>query len=78
MSRTSGFVPVPQNRSQRPHLSQNIRSIGHGSNSGEIKVQLLAVPQASSYQLRYAADGNGGGAPAWTTEGVANANRPSR
>ena len=65
-------------RAQPQGLSQNIRSLDHGSNSGEIAVRLKAVANASSYELRYAAVGvdNGGTALTWTTEAVTGVKTP--
>ncbi len=60
-------------------LSQNIFSIDHGVNSGQIVVQLKAVPKALSYELRYAVAVNGTAVPSWTNELVTrrkNARRP--
>ncbi len=65
-------------RAQLQGLSQNIRSLDHGSNSGEIAVRLKAIANASSYELRYAAVGvdNGGTALTWTTEAVTGVKTP--
>src|SRR5262249_31754795 len=73
---SSGFKAVSTDRVPSQALSQNIRSLYHGANSGQIAVLLKAIPQAASYQLRYAAVTNGAPAPAWITEGVARVKRP--
>src|SRR5262249_22246351 len=55
--KSSGLQPAATTRTPRQSLSQNIRSLDHGDGSGDIVVQLNAVPQAISYELRYAAVG---------------------
>src|ERR1700716_2120220 len=69
---------LPLAAGQPQGLSQNIRSLDHGSNSGEIAVRLKAIANASSYELRYAAVGvdNGGTALTWTTEAVTGVKTP--
>jgi hypothetical protein len=52
---SSGFEPAATTKAQPQGLSQNIRSIDHGANSEQIVLRLKAVPQAASYELRYAA-----------------------
>jgi hypothetical protein len=74
--KSSGFEPVSTSRNQPQGLSPNIRSIDHGANSGQIVVRLKAVPQAVSYELRCAAEGNGATAPAWMTEVVISVRTP--
>ena len=72
---SSGFVPVSRNRTAGPGLNQNIRGIDHGANSGQAVVRLVALPDAASHELRYAASNNGA-APAWTTVGVVGVKTP--
>jgi hypothetical protein len=72
---SSGFEPVVINRSASPALSQNVRSLDHGANSGEIVVRLKADPEALSYELRFAAENNGA-APVWTTQLVTSVKAP--
>ena len=74
--KSSGFEPVSSDRTRPQDLTQNIRSLDHGANSGDIVVRLKAVPQAISYELQYAADTNGATAPAWTTEIVTSVRTP--
>ena len=49
-------------------MSETIRKIGHGANSGQIKVSIRFVPGATSYELRYAQAVGGGAAPVWTSQ----------
>src|ERR1700674_1672048 len=51
---TSGFQPASTTKTQTPPLSEKIRKIEHGTNSGQIVVWLKAVLQAFSYEVRYA------------------------
>ena len=76
MFKSSGFEPVSPGRPRSQGLTQNIRGFDHAANSGEIVVRLKAVPQAISYELRYAADANGATAPVWTTEIVTGVKTP--
>jgi len=64
---TSGFQPASATKPQTPPLSENVRKIRHGLNSGQVVVQLKAVPEAYSYELRYAPLGSGGTPGTWTT-----------
>jgi len=76
--KSSGFVPALTTRTPFQGLSLNIRTIAHGVISGQIVVQLKAVPKALSYELHYAAAGNGGAVPSWTTELVTSVRTPIR
>ena len=50
---TSGFQAAAPKTTPAP-LTEKIRKVEHGSNSGQITVWLKAVAKASSYELRYA------------------------
>jgi hypothetical protein len=63
---TSGFEAASKMRAVTPPLSEKIRKIEHGANSGQLVVWLKAVPGALCYELRYAA--SAGEVPGeWTT-----------
>jgi len=62
---TSGFQAAPP-KTVTPPLTEKIRKIQHGANSGQIVLWLKSVHDASSYEIRYTL-ANGGQAPAWTT-----------
>ena len=65
---SSGFEAASNSKTQSPGVSQNIRSLDHGFNSGDIVIRLRAVPEAVSYELRYAvASAENGTALLWTT-----------
>jgi hypothetical protein len=72
MFETSGFQAAPTTRMITPPLTEKIRKIAHGANSGEITVWLKAVPKAASYELRYTV-ANAGAATTWTTLPRSNA-----
>jgi hypothetical protein len=72
---TSGFQPAPATKTATPPLTEKIRKVEHGANSGEIMVWLKAVPKASSYEFRYAV-ANAGAATAWTTMPLSNVKAP--
>ena len=63
---TSGFQAAAATKTTVPPLTEKIRKVEHGANSGEITVWLKAVPKASSYELRYAV-ANSGPQMTWTT-----------
>jgi hypothetical protein len=69
---TSGFELASTTKVQPPPLSEKIRKIEHGANSGQIVVWIKAVPNASSYELRYAVGGSDGTSGTWTTQIVTN------
>jgi hypothetical protein len=63
---SSGFEAATTTKSAPRALSETIRSIEHGANSGQIIVQIKGVSKALSHELRYAVDANG--VPGtWTT-----------
>jgi hypothetical protein len=74
---TSGFQPASTTKAQTPPLSEKIRKIEHGANSGQIVVWLKAVLQAFSYEVRYAAAGADGTLGAWTTQAAATVRPPA-
>ena len=74
---TSGFEPASTTKVVLPPLSEKIRKIEHGANSGQIAVWVKAVPDAVSYELRFAAIGNGGTPSAWTNVPVAIVKTPT-
>jgi hypothetical protein len=74
---SSGFQAVSTARNTTQPLSEKIRKVGHGANSGQIAVWLRAVRGASSYELRSGAAGSGGAPPAsWTNQVVTSIKGP--
>lgn len=60
---SSGFAPAPSSRMKTPPLSESIRYVRPGPNSGTMIVSLLAQADAFSYEIRWGipnADGTPG------------------
>jgi len=75
--KSSGFEPASTTKTATQPLSEKIRKIGHGANSGQIVVWIRSIPKASSYEIRYGVVGAGGTPPAsWTNQLVANVKAP--
>jgi hypothetical protein len=53
-----------------------IKSVTQGAISGEIVVQVQAVPKALSYEIRYGAQVNGAAPGSWTSKVVARVKPP--
>jgi len=53
-----------------------IRSVDHGTFSGEIVVQIQALPRALSYEIRYGAQVNGGPPSSWMSTVVTRVKPP--
>jgi hypothetical protein len=73
---TSGFQAASTTKTTTEPLSETIRKIEHGANSGQIKVSLRFVRGATSYELRYAQAGRGGAAPVWTSQTLPGVRTP--
>ena len=55
---SSRLPPLKPNREPLPQPT--IRKVDHGANTGQLVVQVRAVPKALSYELRYGASLSGG------------------
>jgi len=75
--KSSGFEPASQTRATPQPLSEKIRKVEHGANSGQIVVWIKTVPKASSYELRYGAGGTGGTPGTWITQLVTTVKTPA-
>lgn len=62
----SGFQPVTTARVVVPPVSESIRKVVPGENSGQMLVTIVADPDAFSYELRWAPAGLGGIPEIWT------------
>ena len=71
----SGFQAGSTTRTSAQALSEWIRKILPGKNSGQMLVSLVAQPNAWAYQMRYASVGSGGTLGNWTEQPVANTRR---
>ena len=74
--KSSGFEPAPTTRTPRQQLSERIRKIDHGANSGQVLILIKADPKALSYELRYTVLGSGEKPGVWTTQLVTNVKTP--
>ena len=64
---SSGFIPVSSTKTKTPPVSESIKKIVPGANSGQIDVTLMKFPGASSYEIRWGLPGPGGALPTtWT------------
>jgi hypothetical protein len=74
---SSGFTPLPSAKTKTPPVSESIKKIVPGANSGEVDITLMKFPGASSYELRWGLSGAGGALPtAWTMVPVTTIKTP--
>ena len=73
----SGFQPISTTRTPVPPLSEAIRKIAAGNNSGQMLVTVVDDPEAVSYVLRWAPLGPGGTPVNWTEQPVAQTRPPA-
>ena len=73
---SSGFDVRPTGRTRTPPLPQFIRKIDPGDNSAQLVVSVAPIPNAHSYEVRWAPANTGGTEPIWTTHSVAKTTRP--
>jgi len=73
---SSGFEVRPTGRTKSPPLSQFIRKIDAGGNSGQLLVSVVPFPEAHSYEVRWAPANTGGTEPTWTTHSLGKTKRP--
>jgi hypothetical protein len=73
---SSGFQLASTTKMQSAPLSEKIRKIDHGSNSGQVLVWIQPVRKAGSYELHYGPAVNGGAPTTWTTQGVLGVKSP--
>jgi hypothetical protein len=73
---TSGFQPASTTKTASEPLSESIRKIEHGANSGQISVAIRAIRGATSYELRWAQMVAGNATPAWSSQLVTGVRRP--
>jgi len=73
----SGFQSRSTTRTPAAPLSEWIRKIAPGKNSGQIEVTLVSQEDALSYQLRWAPVGPGGKPGNWTEQPVGNTKPPA-
>ena len=74
--RSSGFELVSTTKTAPAALTEKIRSVAHGTVSGEIVLKLKAVAKAGSYDLRFGPSANGGLPTNWTTKSTTSVKAP--
>jgi hypothetical protein len=72
---TSGFEAASTRKIASEPLSEKIRKIDHGPNSGQIIIWVRKVPKASSYEVRYATAN--APTPTWISVGVPQVKTPA-
>ncbi|HLH32537.1 MAG TPA: hypothetical protein VKY31_15140 [Terriglobia bacterium] len=74
---TSGFQPASTTRTTAAPLSEKVRKITYGPNTGQVKIWLRTVKDALSYTLRYAPVVNGATPTIWTEQPIGLLNVPT-
>ena len=67
---SSGFKAKSATKTKAATASESIRYVRPGSSSGQAQVKLVAVPGASSYEVRWAPVPAGGVRGAWASQPV--------
>ena len=74
---SSGFQAAASTKATTPPVSESIRKVVQGTNSGQLVVMLMRYLGAASYEIRWAPVPAGGGAPTtWTSMPLANVKAP--
>jgi hypothetical protein len=69
---SSGFKAAAPPKPASPTASEKVRSVELGPASGQMKVKLVALPGAGSYELRWAPVPAGGVPTAWLSQPITN------
>jgi Fibronectin type III domain len=69
---SSGFKAQSSTKTMPATVSESIRSVKVGPNSGQVQVRLVRVPGAGSYELRWAPVPAGGVPSQWTNQPITN------
>jgi hypothetical protein len=73
---SSGFQAAASTRTTGTPVSEKIRKLERGDNSGEIFAWIMTVHGASSYELRYGASVNGAAPATWTSLPLTGVKQP--
>jgi hypothetical protein len=71
-----GFTPKASTQKRTPPVSESIRKIEPGKNSGEFKMTLMPYPDAGSYEVQWASLGAGGVPGSWTSKAFTSLKPP--
>src|SRR3954451_9970534 len=74
---TSGFQLASTTKAPAAPLSEKIRRIDHGANSGQVRVWIQPHRGAGSYELHYGPAVNGGAPTTWTSQAVLMVKSPA-
>jgi hypothetical protein len=69
---SSGFTAKSSKRTNTPPVSESIRKIEPGPESGHMLISLMKYPGAASYEVRWATVGADGAPGAWTSQAIGN------
>jgi hypothetical protein len=69
---SSGFKAAASPKPASPTASEQVRSVRLGPASGQMRVKLVALPGAGSYELRWAPVPAGGVPTAWVSQPITN------
>ena len=67
---SSGFTAKSSIRNTTPPVSESIKKIAPGPDSGQILLSLMNTPGAASYEIRWAPVGDAGVPGAWTSQAI--------
>jgi len=74
---SSGFTPKSTAKAKTPPVSETIRKIAPGANSGQMDITLMKYPGAVAYELHWGTPGNGGAMPStWMSTTVTAVRTP--
>ncbi len=74
---SSGFTPKSAAKTKTPPVSETIKKIASGANSGEMDITLMKYSGAVTYELHWGTPGAGGAMPtAWTSKTVTAVRTP--
>jgi hypothetical protein len=67
---SSGFTPISSSRTSAPPVSEAIRKIVQGPNSGQVQITPLRDPEAFCYEVRWAPAGTDAGTGSWKSQPI--------
>src|SRR2546423_7750078 len=73
---SSGFLPASTKLPPSPLPLPVVRSVTHGFLSGELVIQVEAIPKAVNYEIRYGTVVNGAAPSSWTSKVITKVKPP--
>jgi hypothetical protein len=75
---SSGFTAAASTKSKKPPVTEAIRKLVPGANSGQMLITLVKFPGAISHEIHYGVAAQGGALPAsWTVVPVPKVKSPT-